>query len=74
MKLQERGGGRARTFGNLPRARSLGDTEQEAEHEIAHEQAAEVVGKFGRPAVEQTARLSLSHHRPQRGATGFPTY
>ena len=56
MKLQENGSGVAGAFRDVARARSLGDTEQEADHEISQEQAAELVGKFGRPTIEQTGR------------------
>jgi hypothetical protein len=50
MKLQEGGCGVAATSRDFAGARSLGDTEQQADHQIAPEQPGELLGKFGRMA------------------------
>jgi hypothetical protein len=57
MKLQEGNCCLAGTSRNFARRRSLGDAEQRADHQIAPEQSGELLGKFGRPACEQSGRL-----------------
>jgi hypothetical protein len=54
MKLQEGRGGAAGTLPALARARSVGDAQEEADKEIAQEQAAELLCKFGRLAIQQS--------------------
>jgi hypothetical protein len=47
MKLQEGGCGVAGTYHDFAGVRSLGDAEQQADHQIAPEQPRELLGKFG---------------------------
>jgi hypothetical protein len=61
MKLKEGGCGAAGTCGDFARAGSLGDTEQQADQQIAPEQSKELLGKFGRVAIEQSGLLCLVH-------------
>jgi hypothetical protein len=52
MKLKEGDCGTAGTCRDFARAGSLGDTEQQADQQIAPEQSNEMLGKFGRAAIE----------------------
>jgi len=56
MKLQEGGCRVAGTSPDFAGGRSLGDTEQQADHQMAPEQPGELLGKFGRTACEQSGR------------------
>src|ERR1700722_8494309 len=68
MKLQEGGCGGAGTSRDFARVRSLGDAEQQADHQKAPEQPTELLGKFGRTAREQSGSLGLGHDFTQGGA------
>jgi len=57
MKLQEGSCGVAGTSRDSARVRSLGDAEQQANHQIAPKQPGELLGKFGRTPCEQSGRL-----------------
>src|SRR5882724_4832892 len=61
MKLQEGGGCVAGTSRDFAGVRSLGDAEQQADHQMAPEQPAELLCKFGRAAREQSRRLGSGH-------------
>jgi len=61
MKLQEGGCGLAGTSRDFAGVRSLGDAEQQADHQMAPEQPGELLGKFGRTACEQSGRLGPGH-------------
>ena len=61
MKLQEGGCGVADTSRDFARARSLGDAEQQANHQIPPEQPCELLGKFGGTAIEQSGCLGACH-------------
>ena len=74
MKLQEGGCGVAGTSRDFAGAGSLGDAEQQADHQIAPEQPGELLGKFGRTAIEKSGRLSPSHELTQRGTTRLAPY
>src|SRR5258708_6530280 len=74
MKLQEGGCGVAGTSRDFEGVRSLGDAEQQADHQIAPEQPRELLGKFGRTAREQTGRLGLGHDFTQGGAACLASY
>jgi hypothetical protein len=50
MKLQKRSGGVAASRRDFPGIRSPGHAEQQADHQIAPQQPAELFGKFGRRA------------------------
>ena len=52
MKLQEGGCGVAGTFSDFAGIRSLGNAEQQANLQIALEQAGELLSKFGRMSCE----------------------
>ena len=54
MKLQEGGRCVAGTSRDFAGGRSPGNTEQQANHQIAPEQTGELLGKFGRTAREQS--------------------
>src|SRR5437588_1009028 len=68
MKLQEGGCGIAGTSRDFAGVRSLGDAEQQADHQMAPEQPGELLGKFGSTACEQSGRMGLGHDFTQRGA------
>jgi len=53
MKLQEGGCCVVGTSCEFAGVRSLGDAEQQADHQIAPEQSDELRGKFGRMACER---------------------
>src|SRR5712664_2978493 len=74
MKLQEGGCGVAGTYRDFAGVRSLGDAEQQADQQIAPEQPAELLGKFGRTAREQPRRLGLGHDLTQGGAACLAPY
>src|SRR6266571_4371100 len=68
MKLQEGGCSVAGTSRDFAGVRSLGDAEQQADHQMAPEQPSELLGKFGRTACEQSGRLGPGHDFTQSGA------
>src|SRR5260370_39258855 len=74
MKLQEGGCGVAGTSRDFAGVRSLGDAEQQANHQIAPEQPGELLGKFGRTAFEQSRRLGPGHDFTQGGAACLASY
>ena len=74
MKLQEGGCGVAGTSRDFAGVRSLGDAEQQADHQIAPEQPGELLGKFGVTAREQSGRLGLGHDFTQGGTTCLASY
>src|SRR5260370_15263808 len=74
MKLQEGGCGVAGTSRDFAGVRSLGDAEQQADQQIAPEQPAELLGKFGRTAREQSGRLGPGHDFTQSGAACLTSY
>src|ERR1700738_5328823 len=74
MKLQEGGWGGAAPYPVFAGFRSLGDAEQQADHQIAPEQPGELLGKFGRTAREQSGRLGLGHDFTQGGAACLASY
>jgi hypothetical protein len=74
MKLQEGGRGVAGTSRDFAGVRSLGDSEQQADLQIASEQRGEPPGKFGRTASEQSGRLSLGHDLTQGAAASLACY
>ena len=74
MKLQEGGCGLTGTSRDFAGVRSLGDDEQQADHQIAQEQTGKLPGKFGRSAREQSGRLGLGHDFTQGGAACLASY
>ena len=56
MKLQEGGCGVAGTSRDFAGVQSLGDAEQQVDHQMAPEQPGELLGKFRRTAREQSGR------------------
>src|ERR1700730_2182448 len=74
MKLQEGGCRAAGTSRDFARFRSLGDAEQQADHQIAPEQPGELLGKFGRTPFEQSGRLGLGHDFTQGSAACLASY
>src|SRR5258708_981054 len=74
MKLQEGGCGVAGTSRDFAGVRSLSDTEQHADHQMAPEQPGELLGKFGRTACEQSGRLGPGHDFTQSGAACLASY
>jgi hypothetical protein len=74
MKLQEGGCGVAGTSRDFAGIRSLGDAEQQADHQIAPEQPGKLLGMFGRTACEQSGRLGLGHDFTQGGAACPASY
>src|SRR5690242_2831407 len=68
MKLQEGSCGGAGTSCDFAEVRSLGDAEQQADHQSAPEQSGELLGKLGRTAREQSGRLGPGHDFMQGGA------
>src|SRR4029077_1106766 len=74
MKLQEGGCGVAGTSRDFAGVWSLGDAEQQADHQIAPEQPGKLLGKFGRTACEQSGRLGLGHDFTQGGAACPASY
>src|SRR5260370_28518909 len=74
MKLQEGGCGVASSFRDFAGARSLGDAEQQADHQMAPEQPGELPGQFGRTACEQSGRLGLGHVFTQCHAACLASY
>ena len=74
MKLQEGGCGVAGTSRDFAGVRSLGDAEQQADHQIAPEQSGEPFGKFGRTARKQSGRLGAGHDFTQGGAACLASY
>src|SRR5712664_2612015 len=74
MKLQEGSCGVAGTSRDFAGGRSLGDAEQQADHQMAPEQPGELLGKFGRAACEQSGRLCPGHDFTQGGAACLASY
>src|SRR5260370_33306591 len=74
MKLQEGGCGVAGTSRGFARVRSLGDAEQQADHQMAPEQPGELLGKFGRTSCEESGRLGSGHDFTQGGAACLASY
>src|SRR5258707_5137207 len=74
MKLQEGGCSVAGTSRDFAGVRSLGDAEQQADHQMAPEQPGELLGKFGRTACEQSGRLGAGHDFTQGGAASLTSY
>src|ERR1700722_13149169 len=74
MKFQEGGRGVAGTYGDIARVWSIGDAEQQADHQIAPEQPGELLGKFGRTPREQSGRLGLGDDFTQSGAACLASY
>src|SRR5260370_2305166 len=74
MKLEKSGCGFAGTSRDFAGVRSLGDAEQQADHQIAPEQPGELLGKFGRTAFEQSRRLGPGHDFTQGGAACLASY
>src|SRR5260370_18218783 len=74
MKLEEGGCGVAGTSRDFAGVRSLGDAEQQADHQIAPEQPGELLGKFGRTASEQSRHLGQGHDFTQGGAACLASY
>src|ERR1700685_1836687 len=74
MKLQKRSRSVAGTCCDLACVRSLGDAEQQADHQITPKQSAEPFGKFGGTAIEKSGRLSPSHDLTERGTTRLAAY
>ena len=72
--MQEGGCGFASTSRDFAGVRSLGDAEQQADHQIAPEQPGELLGKFGRTPREQSGRLGLGHDFTQGGAARLASY
>src|SRR5260370_36401324 len=68
MKLQEGGCGVSGTSRDFAGVRSLGDAEQQADHQMAPEQPGELLDKLGRTACEQSGRLGPGHDFTQGGA------
>src|SRR5215470_11333477 len=58
MKLQEGSCCVAGTSSDFAGVRSLGDAEQQADHQIAPNQPGELLGKFGRTSCEQSGPLA----------------
>src|ERR1700757_4455581 len=74
MKLQERSRCVAGTSCDFARVRSLGNTEQQADHQIEPEQSGKLLAKFGSTACEQSRRLGPGHDFTQGGAAGLASY
>jgi len=74
MKLQEGGCGVAGTSRDFAGVRSLGDAEQQADHQVAPEQPGELLGKFVRTPCEQSGRLAPGHDFTQGGAACLASY
>ena len=74
MKLKEGGGSIAGTRRDFAWARPLGDAEQQADHQTAPQQPAELFGQFDRMAIDESGRLSLGHDLTQGDATRFAPY
>src|ERR1700745_1072869 len=74
MKLQEGGRGVAGTSPDFAGVRPLGDTEQQADQQIAPEQPGKLPGKLGRTTREQSGRLRLGHDFAQGGAPSLASY
>jgi hypothetical protein len=74
MKLKEGNCGAAGTCRDFARAGSFGDTEQQADQQIAPEQSNELLGKFGRATVEQSGFLGAGHEFSQRRAARLTPY
>src|SRR5258707_9646614 len=68
MKLQEGGCGVAGPSRDFAGVWSLGDAEQQADHQMAPEQPGELLGKFGTTAFKQSGRLGARHDFTQGGA------
>src|SRR5438445_994889 len=74
MKLQEGGCGLAGTSRDFAGVWSLGDAEQQADHQIAPQQPGELLSKFGRTPCEQFGRMGLGHDFTQGGAACLSSY
>src|SRR5262249_48543317 len=74
MKLQEGVCCVAGTSRGFARARSQGDAEQQADHQIAPEEPGELLCKFGRTALEQSGRLGSNHDMTHGSAAGLARY
>src|SRR5580700_3178815 len=74
MKLQEGGCGVAGTYRDFAGVRSLGNAEQQADHQIAPEQPRELLGKFRRTPCEQSGGLGPGHDFTQGGAACLTSY
>src|SRR5262244_2545959 len=74
MKLQEGSCCVVGTSSDFAGVRSLGDAEQQADHQIAPEQPGELLGKFGGMACKQSGRLSTGHDFTQGGTACLASY
>src|SRR4029077_9469423 len=74
MKLQEGGCGGAGTSRDFAGVRSLGDAEQQADHQLAPEQPGELLGKFDRTTREEPGRVALAHDFTQGDAACLASY
>ena len=74
MQTQERGRGIAGAFCDCAGTRLLGDAEQQVHHQIAPEQAPELLAHFYRIAIEQSGRPSPSHDPTKGGAARLAPY
>src|SRR5262245_16102871 len=74
MKLQEGSCCLVGTSSDFAGVRSLGDAEQQADHQIAPEQSGELLGKFCRTSCEQSGRLGSGHDLTQGGAACLAPY
>ena len=74
MKLQKRHCSIARAGLDCAWARSIGDAEQEIDHQIAPQQPGELLGEICWAASDQSGGARLAHDLPQRGATCLTPY
>src|SRR5690242_15177866 len=74
MEFQEVSSGLSSTSRDFAGSRSLGDAEEQTDHQIAPEQADELLSKLGGTTGEQSCRLSPAHDCTQDGASGLPSY
>src|SRR5579872_4223622 len=74
MKLQEGSRGVAGSSRDFAWVRSLGDAEQQADHQKAPEESSELLGKFGRTSFEQSGRLGTRHDFAQGGAACLASF
>src|SRR5229473_3324721 len=74
MKLQEGGCAVAGTSRDFAGVRSLGDAEQQADHQLAPEQPGELLGKFGSTARKQSGLLGPGHDFTQGSAACLASY
>src|SRR5207248_2474236 len=74
IEPQEGGCRVAGTSGDLAGGRPIGDGKQQAYHQVAQQQPGELLGHFGRVAVEKSGRLSLGHYLLQGRAARLASY